>query len=124
MFGDRSQVTPLSAAAFARTQAKVVADLPAVFETVRIDQLARDQLVAQLAFADKELLGRGRSQGRFQGRKLALGQRDDVLPDLELRDDPGPRRRRGLAGAGNGRAGICASMRCQLAALHRGGGGD
>ncbi len=66
MFGDRTQMAFLSAAAFARTEPEVVADLPAVFEALRVDEFARDQLVTKLAFTNEELLRSGRGQGRFQ----------------------------------------------------------
>jgi hypothetical protein len=48
---DRTHPTPLRAGAFARTQSKVVAHLPAIFEALRVDQFSGQQFVRELTFA-------------------------------------------------------------------------
>ena len=58
MLGDRTQASSLLARALTRAESKVVAHLPTVAETLRIDQLARQQLVGELALP-KDQLGAG-----------------------------------------------------------------
>ena len=58
MLGDRTQASSLPTGALTRAEPKVVACLPSVAETLRIDQLARQQLVGELALP-KDQLARG-----------------------------------------------------------------
>ena len=88
MLADRPQPSSLVAGAFPRAEPKVVAHLAAVAETPRIDQLARQQLVGELALPKDQLARSRRSQLGFDFGSLLLDRLDDRLPTLQLPVDP------------------------------------
>ena len=73
MLGYRTHPTPLIGCAFARTKSNIVAHLPAVFETLRIDQFPGEQFVSELTFAKDQLARRGRLELRFVLERLRAG---------------------------------------------------
>jgi hypothetical protein len=80
VFGDRTHPTPLIGCAFAWTKSQIVAHLPAVFETLHIDQFPGEQFVSEFAFAKEQLLPRrGRLELRFVFQRLLFGQLDELL---------------------------------------------
>ena len=134
-------------AALARAEPEEVAHLPCVFEAVRVDEFARDQLVAQLAFADKERRGR---RGRGRRRRRGGGARDRGGGVRDKRRQENGRASGGwrmgepasfastcaicasvttrsafqLSSCSTTQAGIRSVTRFQLAEVHRGGGGE
>ena len=57
MLGDRAHPTALIGGAFARTKSKIVAHLPPVFETLRVDQFSGQQFVRERPFTKTSSLG-------------------------------------------------------------------
>src|SRR5262245_5093280 len=96
MLSNRTHPPALIAGALAWTEPKGVAHLPGVAETLRIDQFARQQFVAEFTLA-KEQWARGCFfQLPFKTPHLFLGQFKEPLPDLQLGDHPLRHRRENL----------------------------